>query len=268
MAADSDAIRTSFVVPSQGYDLLIGRYLPTLAPAFIATVGFQNGMRALDVGCGPGGLTTELSARLGADSVTAIDPSEPFVMACRARNPDVDVRLGVAERLPFDDACFDATLACLVVGFMTDAAEGVREMARVTRPGGIVAACFWNYAQMPLINTFFTAAAEIDPAEMAEARRLGTREGEIASLLEGAGLTDIEEREITATAAYTGFDDWWSPIPLGVGPPGAFYRSINDKNRETLRNRCFDLLSRPSGPFSMTAHAWRASGSVPVPSGR
>src|SRR3954463_3377816 len=101
MAADRDAIRTSFVVPSEGYDLLMGRYLPTLAPAFIDTVVLHDGMRVLDVGCGPGGLTTELNARLGAERVAAIDPSEPFVVACRARNPDVDVRLGVAEQLPF-----------------------------------------------------------------------------------------------------------------------------------------------------------------------
>ena len=262
MADDAEAIRASFSVPAKGYDLLIGRYLPTLAPAFADEADVHAGMAALDVGCGPGGLTAELVARVGADRVAAIDPSEPFVQACRMANPGADVRVGVAERLPFADASFDAALACLVVAFMSDAPSGIREMVRVTRPGGVVAACFWNYERMPLIKTYFSAAAEIDPGQESEARRLGTRRGEIAALLGEAGLTDIRESELAATAHYSGFDDWWSPMPLGVGPPGVFYRSIDAASREVLRARCFELLGRPSGAFDLTARAWCARGTV------
>ena len=122
----------AFVVPAEGYDRLVGRYLPTLAPEFANAAGVGEGMRVLDVGCGPGGLTRELVARVGADAVAAIDPSPPFVEACRVRLPGVDVQVGVAEQLPYPHAAFDATLACLVVGFMDDAATGVRDMARVT----------------------------------------------------------------------------------------------------------------------------------------
>ena len=262
MAGDADAIRASFSVPASGYDLLIGRYLPTLAPAFANAAAVRTGMTALDVGCGPGGLTAELIARVGAERVAAIDPSEPFVDACRMSNPGADVRVGVAEQLPFADDSFDAALACLVVAFMSDATAGIREMARVTKPGGVVAACFWNYERMPLINTFFRAAAEIDPGQESEARRLGTQQGQIAALLGQAGLTDIRESELAATAHYTGFDDWWSPMPLGVGPPGVFYRSIDAAGREVLRARCFELLGRPSGAFDLTAYAWCACGTV------
>ena len=262
MVEDADVMRASFSVPARGYDLLIGRYLPTLAPAFAREAGVSTGMTALDVGCGPGGLTAELIARVGADRVSAIDPSEPFVEACRKANPGADVRVGVAERLPFADASFDAALACLVVGFMSDATVGIREMARVTKPGGVVAACFWNYERMPLINTFFGAAAEIDPGQESEASRLGTRRGQIAALLDDGGLTDIRESELAATAHYSGFDDWWSPMPLGVGPPGIFYRSIDAASREVLRARCSELLGRPSGAFDLTAHAWCARGTV------
>ncbi len=262
MAERDDAIRASFSVPAKGYDLLIGRYLPSLAPALADAAGVGTGARALDVGCGPGGLTAELVARLGPENVAAIDPSTPFVEGCRERNPGADVRVGVAEDLPFADGSFDVTLACLVVPFMTDASAGIREMVRVTKPGGVVAACMWNYDRMPLINTFFRAAAEIDPAQAAEARRLGTQQGEIAGLLSDAGLTAVQESELAATAGYTGFDDWWSPMPLGVGPPGAFHQSLNEGQRETLHDRCFELLGRPAAPFRVTAHAWCATATV------
>jgi ubiquinone/menaquinone biosynthesis C-methylase UbiE len=104
-------VSRSFHAPAQGYDALMGRYLPTLAPVFADAAGIEAGQRVLDVGCGPGGLTRELVARVGARRVAAVDPSEPFVQARRDRNAGVDVRIGVAEDLAFDDATFDAALA-------------------------------------------------------------------------------------------------------------------------------------------------------------
>jgi SAM-dependent methyltransferase len=80
----------------------------------------EPGQRALDVGCSPGGLTAVLAEVLGSGNVAAVDPSEPFVETCRARVPGADVRVGVAEHLPFEDARFDAVLSQLVVNFMTD----------------------------------------------------------------------------------------------------------------------------------------------------
>ena len=151
---DPQERRRLFDVAAEGYDRLMGRYLPSLGPAFADAAGVASGQHALDVGCGPGGLTTVLSDRLGPEAVSAIDPSPPFVAACRRRHPEVDVREGVAEELPFPSDSFDVTLACLVVGFMTDPARGVQEMRRVTRPGGTVALCFWHLERMPLLATF------------------------------------------------------------------------------------------------------------------
>src|SRR3712207_3359762 len=84
--------------------------------------------------------------RVGERHVAAIDPAPQFVGACRTRHPAVDVREGVAEALPWPDGSFDATLSCLVIAFMKNADRGVREMARVTRAGGTVAACMWDIA--------------------------------------------------------------------------------------------------------------------------
>ena len=104
------------------------------------------GQRALDVGCGPGALAVALADVLGPESVAAVDPSEPFVEVCRARAPGTDVRVTRAEDLPFAAGEFDAVLAQLVVQRLDDAPRGVAEMRRVARPGGVVAACTWDFA--------------------------------------------------------------------------------------------------------------------------
>jgi ubiquinone/menaquinone biosynthesis C-methylase UbiE len=135
-----------FAAPAEHYDRFMGRYTPTLASALVDAAGVAAGMRVLDVGCGPGGLTRELVSRVGARNVAAIDPEPHFAAVCRERNPGADIREGVAETLPWPDADFDASLSSLVLGFMRDPDMGVREMARVTRPGGIVAACMWDTA--------------------------------------------------------------------------------------------------------------------------
>jgi ubiquinone/menaquinone biosynthesis C-methylase UbiE len=67
------------------YDRFVGRYSAELARRLIATSGLAAGDRALDVGCGPGGLTTELVALVGSDHVAAVDPSPAFVEACRTQ---------------------------------------------------------------------------------------------------------------------------------------------------------------------------------------
>ena len=251
-----------FVVPAAGYDRLMGRYLPTLAPAFADAAGVQEGMRVLDVGCGPGGLTTELVARVGAASVAAIDPSPPFVVACRDRNPGVDVREGVAEALPFEDGTFDATVSSLVVGFLTDAEAGAREMLRVTRAGGVVAACFWDRGGMPAIRTFWLAAASLDGRVDGDPRRLGDAEGDIADLLARAGAIDIEQGVLPAQGVYADFDDWWEPFTLGVGPIGAYVRTLDEGHRAALRRAAHEALGRPVGPFTQEARAWYGRGVV------
>jgi ubiquinone/menaquinone biosynthesis C-methylase UbiE len=259
----SQQARNTFVAPAEGYDRLMGRYLPTLAPAFADAAGIRGGMRLLDVGCGPGGLTGELARRVGAGQVATIDPSPPFVQACRERNPGVDVREGVAEDLPFPNATFDATLASLVVGFMTDPVRGLGEMARVTKPGGTVAACFWDRERMPALGIFWAAAATVDPAVTGEVQRPGAAPGELAALLSEAGLLQVQQDVIFARAEYTGFEDWWSAYTLGVGPAGTYYRSLDATQRESVRAECQQLLGRPIGRFTLEAACWFAAGTTP-----
>src|SRR5450759_1266530 len=130
----------SFRVPAEAYDRFMGRYSVPLAPLLASFAEVTVNQRILDVGCGPGALTTELVRRLGSAAVTAVDPSEQFVRAARERLPGVNVVRASAEHLPFPEGSFDAVLAQLVVHFMADAVSGLTELARLTRSRGVVAA--------------------------------------------------------------------------------------------------------------------------------
>ena len=250
-----------FTAPSEHYDRFMGRYTRSLAPVFADAAGIEPGQRVLDVGCGPGGLTTVLAERVGADRVAAIDPAEQFAAACRERVPGADVRVGGAEDLPWADAEFDAALACLVVAFMRDPDAGIAEMARVTRAGGTVAACMWDIAGggMTMLRTFWQAARAEVPSAEGEQHRPGTATGDLAERFERAGLTDVVEHAVTASADYTGFDDFWEPFTLAVGPAGSFLASAAPETREAIRERCRAALPG-DGPFTLDARAWFARG--------
>jgi SAM-dependent methyltransferase len=245
----------TFNVTAEAYDRFMGRFSGPLAAQFAELAQVKAGQRALDVGCGPGGLTTQLVDHLGADAVSAVDPSAPFVAALRARLPGVDVRAAAAEALPFPDDSFDVVLAQLVVHFMADPVAGLTEMARVTRPGGMVAACVWDHAggSGPLA-TFWRAAHDIDPHARDESELAGAREGHLAELFEAAHLTDVEPTSLTVTVRMATFDDWWEPFTLGVGPAGAYLAGLDQAQRDGLRGRCARLL--PPSPFEIAASAW------------
>jgi len=251
----------TFAVGADAYEAFMGRYSRGLSAPFADFAGIVAGQRALDVGCGPGILTEELIARLGADAVAAVDPSPSFVEAARARLPGVTVAEASAEALPFPDEAFDATLAQLVVHFMPDPVAGLQEMRRVTRPGGVVAASVWDHAggRGPL-GVFWRAANEIGGEVVDESRMPGTREGHLAELFEAVGLREIATTVLTVSREHPSFDDWWEPYTLGVGPAGAFVASLDERRRTGLRERCHAML--PEAPFSVTARAWTARGRV------
>jgi SAM-dependent methyltransferase len=249
----------SFEVEPDAYDRFMGRYSQPLAPRFADFAMVAGGDRALDVGCGSGALTAVLAARLGPDAVSAVDPSETFVAAVRSRQPGVEVQQAIAEHLPFEAAAFDAALAQLVVHFMTDPVEGLREMRRVTRGGGVVAACVWDHAggEGPL-GVFWEAARELEPGLEDESGLAGAREGHLAELFESAGVREVVDTQLSVTVGHPTFDEWWAPFTLGVGPAGAHVTTLDEERRARLRERCRQLL--PAAPFELTAKAWAAKG--------
>jgi SAM-dependent methyltransferase len=249
----------TFAVPPDAYDRFMGRYSVPLAPVFADFAGVAGGMHVLDVGCGPGALTGELVGRLGAGAVAAVDPSEAFVAAVRDRHPGVTVRQAAAEELPFEDGAFDAALAQLVVHFMTDPARGLRELARVARADGVVAACVWDHGggRGPL-SVFLEATRALDEAAQVELRLPGTHQGDLRRLFAAAGLRDVEDGTVEVAVEHPSFDDWWEPFTLGVGPAGTYVASLDDDGRARLRELCRERL--PAAPFVVDAVAWAARG--------
>jgi SAM-dependent methyltransferase len=249
----------SFDVAAERYDAFMGRWSRLLSPALADLAGVATSTRVLDVGCGTGMLTLELVRRVGAACVAAADPSAPFVEAMRERFPDVDVRQAGADSLPFDDASFDAVLAQVVVHFMPNPVAGLAEMRRVTRPGGVVAACVWDFgAGRGPLEPFWEEAHRVRPGVVDESGRPGTREGQLPALFSAAGLAGVVATVLEVTLELPGFDAWWEPFTYGVGPAGGLIASMDDDERARLREACRRRL--PDGPFTRTARAWAACG--------
>jgi ubiquinone/menaquinone biosynthesis C-methylase UbiE len=249
----------SFDVAATAYDAFMGRWSRRLSGALADAAGIARGMRVLDVGCGTGALTGELVRRVGTANVSAVDPSSSFAAAMRERFPDVDVREAAAEQLPFENGQFDAALAQLVVHFMRDPVAGLAEMRRVTRPGGVVAACVWDYAgnRGPL-GVFWDAAREIRPDVRDESRLAGTRDGHLVGLLEAAGLHHVSQTVLQATIEHATFEEWWDPFTRGAGPAGAFVASLDADEADRLREACERRLD--ARPITVRAAAWAARG--------
>ncbi len=204
-------------------------------------------------------LTAELVRRAGAACVAAADPSAPFVAAMRERFPDVETSEAPAEALPYEDGTFDAVLAQLVVHFLPDPVRGLEEMRRVTRHGGVVAACVWDFGggRGPL-GPFWEAARELRPDVDDESERPGTHEGQLPALFAAAGLAGVAAEPLDIALDLSGFDAWWEPFTYGVGPAGTLVASLDDASRAQLREGCRRRL--PDGPFQLTARAWGARG--------
>jgi SAM-dependent methyltransferase len=253
-----------FDTPAEAYDRHVGRYTHELGRALIAEAGVRAGQTALDVGCGPGALTAELVAVLGPGHVAAADPSEPFAEACRTRLAGVRVEVAPAEALPFGDGEFDVVLAQLVVNFMTDAPAGVREMRRVAKPGGTVAAAVWDYAgEMTLLRAFWDAAVALDPAAEAldEKHMPYSTPDTLADLW--SEMADVRVSEAVATAGYYGFEDLWGPLESGVAPSGRYATSLPEDGRAALKDEYRRRLAAGDGPFRLNARAWVVTGRVP-----
>jgi SAM-dependent methyltransferase len=253
-----------FDVAADAYDRFMGRYSSRLAPLFADFAGLaadEHGapIQLLDVGAGTGALTTELARRFGEKRVSAVEPSPSFAEALRIRLPKMRVAEATAEDLPFAHDTFDAALAQLVVHFMKDPVGGLREMRRVTKPGGIVAACVWDLGggRSPM-SPFWRAAAELDPGVEDETDRAGVREGHLAQLFADAELRDVETTELPVVTEHPSFEEWWGPFTGGAGPAGAYLKSLDSIRQRRLREAVQARVGSTS--IAIDAVAWAARG--------
>jgi SAM-dependent methyltransferase len=256
---------------SEGYERFMGRWSRLLAPQYIAFAGIRNGERVLDVGTGTGSAASTLGAAIPASEIVGIDPSEAFVAYAKSHTPSERVRfeVGDAQALRHKDGAFDQTMSLLVMNFIPDHEKAIGEMRRVTRPGGAVSACVWDYnAGMEMLRFFWDEVVALDPAAEAKDERHMklTREGQLGALWRKAGLTEVREHPLTIEQRYASFADYWTPFLKGTGPGGAYVASLSKERRRQLEARLQKRLlgDRPDGPFTLKARAWCVRGRVPT----
>lgn len=255
---------------SAGYERFMGRWSRQLAPAYIAFAGVKNGDRVLDLGTGTGSLAATLEATFPDTQIVGVDPSEGFISYARknAKTAHSQFELGDAQALKFSDASFDKALSLLVMNFIPDHQKAVAEMRRVTRAGGIVSACVWDYERgMQMLRFFWDEAVAFDPAiEPKDERHMKlSHQGQLSDLWKQSGLLNIKEEPIRIDQAFSSFNDYWEPFTKGAGPGGAYVVSLPQDRREQLEARMRKRLfgGRNDGPFELTATAWCVRGEVP-----
>jgi SAM-dependent methyltransferase len=256
---------------SEGYERFMGRWSRLLAPAYISFAGIRDGERILDVGTGTGSVASTLAAAVPSSEIVGIDPSEAFIAYARTRSESDRVRfeVGDAQALQHKGASFDQTMSLLVMNFVPDHQKAIGEMRRVTRPGGVVSACVWDYnAGMEMLRFFWDEVVALDPAmEPKDERHMKlSREGQLGALWRKAGLTEVQERGLTIEQTYASFADYWTPFLKGAGPGGAYVASITDERRRQLEARLQKRLlgDRPDRAFTLKARAWCVRGKVPA----
>jgi SAM-dependent methyltransferase len=249
------------------YERYVGRWSRLVARELVAWLGVAGGAAWLDVGCGTGALSQTVLEAADPATVVGLDPSAGFVAHARSRLAGPRARFMVADarRLPVAPARFDATVSGLVLNFVPDPGTAARELARVTRPGGRVAAYVWDYAgRMELIRHFWDAAAAIDPAaaELDEGRRFPIcRPEPLARLFGDAGLTNVEVRPIEVPTRFGDFDDYWTPFLGGQGPAPGYAMALDEARRATLREELRARLPMAAdGSIPLVARAWAVAG--------
>ncbi len=252
------------------YESYVGRWSRLVAAEFLDGLGVPAGARWLDVGCGTGALTRTILDRRASAAVLGVDPSEGFLAAARRMVPDprAEFRPGDARSLPVPDAAFDAVASGLVLNFVPDQRKAAAEMRRAARPGGIVAAYVWDYAEgMGMMRRFWDAAVALDPTarELDEGLRFPLcRPGPLRALFEEAGLRAVEVAAVEVPTAFSGFDDYWAPFLGGQGPAPGYCMSLGEDGRAALRERLrASLPAGPDGSIRLAARAWAVRGAAP-----
>ena len=256
---------------SAAYERFMGRWSRLLAPVYIAFAGVGKGDRVLDVGAGTGSLASALEATPGVKEVVGVDPSEALIAYARqnAKAGRTRFEVGDAQALKFENASFDRAMSLLVLNFVPDHDKAIAEMRRVTRPGGGVSACVWDYSDgMQMLRFFWDEAVALNPAaDKKDERHMKlSRQGQLGKAWRKAGLKNVRGKPLVIEQSYASFNDYWEPFLKGAGPAGAYAVSLGEDRRRQLESRLRKRLlgGRDDGPFVLKAAAWAVRGEVPA----
>jgi SAM-dependent methyltransferase len=251
----------------EAYEAYMGRWSRALAREFLTWLAPKPGAHWLDVGCGTGALTAAICECCAPASVLACDPSESFVVHARSQIADARVSFATAgaHELPAREGGFDWIVSSLVMNFVPEPERAVRAMRARLRPGGVVAACVWDYAEgMEFLRHFWDEVVAADPAAAAqdEGRRFPLcRPEALTGLFRAAGLGRVESGAMGIPTEFASFDDYWSPFLGGTGPAPAYVAALDPPRREALRARLAQRLgARAGGPIRLRARAWAVRG--------
>jgi len=251
------------------YEKFMGRWSRLLAPLFVSWLPVRAGAHWLDVGCGTGALSEAICSRAKPASVTACDPSEPFIRHARQQPVDPGVRfvVGGVGNLPGREGGFDSVSSALVLNFVPKPEAGLQEMRRTACRGGLVSACVWDYAgRMEFLRRFWDCASELDPSarNVDEGVRFpicGREALEKLFLSSGLGQVVCEPLEITTR--FSNFADFWTPFLGGTGPAPSYVASLSADQRAALAMSLERALPvEPDGAVSLVARAWAVRGVV------
>lgn len=259
----------SYTQPA-AYDQFMGRWSARLTSSFLRFADLRDGQHILDVGCGTGSLSRAVVSFGPTTKITALDPAAEYVAFARQVVPSAraQFQVGIAESLPFPDRSFDSALALLVLQEFTDPRQAILEMARVTRAGGIVAACQWDFEHgLPMLSLLWQAAEVVAPEAVAKRRQEHLRSrrsslGELDALWQRCGLSHVTTATLELPMHYTSFEDYWEPFLGGATPASAFAASINALTGGGLARVLREKLPavQPDGSFVLPALAWAIKG--------
>jgi SAM-dependent methyltransferase len=262
---------TTMFAESDRYERFMGRWSRQLAPLLVKFASVGDGDSVLDVGSGTGPLACAVVAAVPSAQVTCVDLSTAYVQYAQAHAPAEHVRflVGDAQQLQLPDAAFDRTISLLALNFVPDPARAVREMVRVTRTGGIVAAAVWDYRDgMQMLRVFWDEAVALDPtiADRDERNMPLSGQGELGALWRASGLQRVEEQPATVPLSFLSFEDYWTPFLGGQGPAGAYAAMLSRTDRAALETRLRRRLlgERREGSMTLQARAWTVKGVVPA----
>jgi ubiquinone/menaquinone biosynthesis C-methylase UbiE len=250
------------------YEYYMGRWSRLVAESFVDWLSPSSGLNWLDIGCGSGALSEAIINNYAPAALTAIDQSEDFVRTAQQRlGSRAHCRVGNALSLPLDNSSVNIAVSGLVLNFIPEPEKALSEMRRVTDVGGTVAVYLWDYAgKMDFLRHFWDAAVEIKPAalNLHESKRFPDSNAQaLKRLFENAGFVDIETTSIEITTHFRDFDDYWKPFLGGQGPAPSFLLSLDEDEKNKLRNKLKARLpTQLDGSISMVARAWAAKGQV------